>query len=66
MKYAARGTKDQNQNLVECAPPLLVAHAVRWLAEKMITISRTNWFSRPRRHLPTTRDIYEPIFLIWG
>ena len=39
MKYAPRGTKDQNQNLVECARPLLVADAVPRLPEKMITIS---------------------------
>src|SRR6266576_7018270 len=43
-----------------------VADAVRRLPEKMITISGTNRFSRPWRHLPTTRDIYEPIFVHLG
>jgi hypothetical protein len=27
----------------------------------MITISGTNWFTRSRRRLPSTRDVYEPI-----
>jgi len=32
----------------------------------MITISGTNWFSRSWRHLPSTRDIYEPIIYHLG